>query len=571
MSKITKESFEAFVQKEFPGREYKWDYHNNQGYMYIQAGTVKKFSGSDVHYEFYDGQVRVHIEGERWLWLRNELYNSLHKLPELMGTVWNKRQNCQWILISQEDDIFNLFRKIRDVVEPALVAYENGIDYMSSNKDNVSYSEYNVNDIYHLSLCIPDYQRIYSWEEEKVKNLLDDIANIKISHYHIGAIILHKNCEKYDIVDGQQRLVTLAIIKYVLNPEDNDVAKFLDNEYNSIEAQNRIRLNHLFIINYFKKNQNKEIIRNNIQKVLFSVLIISDNEHLDLAFHFFSNTNSRGKKLTDYDLLKPHHLRYIPSDLVEQQMHLSKMWDKMISRNRYLERDYRTDIDYVRVFELCLFRLRKWSYQDSCDISTDHYLKKEFEAAPIIDEIPPFGEKFSFNEPIQGGQHFFAYVETFLEKYKNFPQKTIIKELFGREGSHSWYGNVIEALSFCYYVKFGEAYSNEALMSIVRYVSAIRFSKGKAKETTILKWVCESKIVLMIEHATSPTLFLASIEKAIDYIRTDEIEEAIKGIRKDFYERCKRLSEQLSKESNVQYYKDYFKKRYENGTICINS
>ena len=161
--------------------------------------------------------------------------------------------------------------------------------------------------------------------------------------------------------------------------------------------------------------------------------------------------------------------------------------------------------------------------------------------------------------------------KTFLEKYKNFPQKTIIKELFGREGSHSWYGNVIEALSFCYYVKFGEAYSNEALMSIVRYVSAIRFSKGKAKETTILKWVCESKIVLMIEHATSPTLFLASIEKAIDYMSPPEKEEAIKGIRKDFYERCKRLSEQLSKESNVQYYKDYFKKRYENGTICINS
>lgn len=568
MSKITKESFEAFVQKEFPGREYKWDYHNNQGYMYIQAGTGKKFSGSDVHYEFCDGQVRVHIEGEHWWWLRNELYNIFHKLPELMGTVWQKRQNCQWILISQEEDIFNKFRKIRDVVEPALAAYERGIEYIYTNKDNVSYSEYNVNNIYSLSLNIPDYQRIYSWKEEQVKTLLDDIANIKISHYHIGAIILHKNCEKYDIVDGQQRLVTLSIIKYVLNPDDKDIATFLNNKYDSTEAQNRIQLNHQFIIDYFRNNQNKEIIGNNLQKILFSVLIISDNEHLDLAFHFFSNTNSRGKKLTDYDLLKPHHLRYIPSDLVEQQMHLSKMWDKMISRNRHLERDYRTDIDYVRVFELCLFRLRKWSYQDSCDTSTDHYLKKEFEAAPIIDEIPPFGEKFSFNEPIQGGQHFFAYVETFLEKYKNFPHKNIIKELFGREGSHSWYGNVIEALSFCYYVKFGEAYSNEALMSIVRYVSAIRFSKGKAKETTILKWVCESKIVLMIEHATSPTLFLASIEKAIDFIRTDEKEEANKGIRKDFYERCKKLSEQLSKESNVQYYKNYFTKRY--GTISVN-
>ena len=108
MSQITKESFEAFVQKEFPGREYKWDYNNGHGYMYIQAGTGLKFSGSDVHYEYSNGQIKIHIEGGQWWWLRQNLFPLLSKHKELRGEVWQKRQNCQWILDSDEDDILVL-------------------------------------------------------------------------------------------------------------------------------------------------------------------------------------------------------------------------------------------------------------------------------------------------------------------------------------------------------------------------------------------------------------------------------------------------------------------------------
>ena len=41
MVDLTKEEFEEFAKKEFPGRDYKWEYDGNSGYFYIQAGTGK--------------------------------------------------------------------------------------------------------------------------------------------------------------------------------------------------------------------------------------------------------------------------------------------------------------------------------------------------------------------------------------------------------------------------------------------------------------------------------------------------------------------------------------------------
>ena len=73
-------------------------------------------------------------------------------------------------------------------------------------------------DIVSLPLAIPSYQRIYCWEENNVKCLLDDIfshldnqGNGRIP-YRLGTIILHYNNNKYDIIDGQQRLITLSLL-----------------------------------------------------------------------------------------------------------------------------------------------------------------------------------------------------------------------------------------------------------------------------------------------------------------------------------------------------------------------
>ena len=571
MVEITKEEFEEFAKQKFPGRAIYYTDH----YCYIQAGTGKH-SADELHYEFIDGRVRLHIEGDNWWWLRQNLYNRLARHEELQGTVWNKRQNCQWILTSQKDDIFKMFCRIRDIVEPEIIEYEQAL----SSSNDVDFSQKSINEILTFNLNIPDYQRIYCWEEEQVITLLNDIESITTSSYYLGNIILCKNEGKYDIVDGQQRLVTLSILRYLLLKEENDL---LSCSFESLEAQQHVIANGEIIRKYLNDKSKKSVIEENINKITVGVLIIQNN-NLDLSFTFFNNSNSRGKQLTDYDLLKPHHLRYIPADYEAQQELYAAQWDKMIGACKLLtdnmeNREKRQEADYIHVFELYLYRLRHWARVKDCEES-GRFIYPEFKSSPYIEEIPPFGEKFNYHEPIQGGQHFFEYVEHFVQKYQEF---TTTKAVDNNESnvyrilcnhftgySDKWYRYVMEALIFCYYLKFGNRFIYEAALSIVRYISQIRFEKGRAYEPTIVNYAKDSGIVLMIEQATSPTFFLAEIEIAVNRLRRID---GLEGIRSAFREKCKSTSGQLSEHCISKTYcvskkdKDYyFNTRYESIT-----
>lgn len=72
---------------------------------------------------------------------------------------------------------------------------------------------------------IPAYQRPYSWDDEQVGQLLDDLVGAIDSDdpatntpYFLGSIVLIKHPDKReaDVVDGQQRLTTLTIMFAVL-------------------------------------------------------------------------------------------------------------------------------------------------------------------------------------------------------------------------------------------------------------------------------------------------------------------------------------------------------------------
>ncbi|MFW6213770.1 MAG: DUF262 domain-containing protein, partial [Spirochaetota bacterium] len=63
---------------------------------------------------------------------------------------------------------------------------------------------------------IPDYQRGYSWGEENVKDLLNDIERTRrrsLVHY-TGTIVAKwdKNASVFEVVDGQQRLTTILLL-----------------------------------------------------------------------------------------------------------------------------------------------------------------------------------------------------------------------------------------------------------------------------------------------------------------------------------------------------------------------
>lgn len=76
-------------------------------------------------------------------------------------------------------------------------------------------------------LRIPAYQRPYAWTPEIALQLVDDVKDARTKRnafnvpYVLGAIILHKRRDVFgsfvfDVVDGQQRLLTLRMIAAII-------------------------------------------------------------------------------------------------------------------------------------------------------------------------------------------------------------------------------------------------------------------------------------------------------------------------------------------------------------------
>ena len=352
--------------------------------------------------------------------------------------------------------------------------------------------------------------------------------------------------------------------------------QLLTERFNSVEAQKYVGYNRYIIEMYLDrhfpdKEKLPEIAENVMDNISFDVLIIEDSS-LELAYTFFSTQNARGKSLTDYELLKSHHLRFIPENYESQQRHLAKMWDNLLVKSERDDGDKSVSI----VLGIYLYCLRKWTHNQYWYIHETNRIKHEFEAAPTIPEIPPFGEKFDFMDPIQGGPHFFAFVNAFIQHYSHFTETQQYNILWktiscsglidikinnstqtlveGKKRTHWWYGDVIATFLFAYYLKFGNQYLSEALTCITRIVSQYRYEKSKANKQSIMDRACEIGIIGMINQATSPTFFLANVCIIIEHL--PYFDHSLKGIRADYFNREK----QLYQENEKHYLVDSFKK-----------
>lgn len=58
------------------------------------------------------------------------------------------------------------------------------------------------------SFVIPLYQREYKWKSEKIETLIKDIIS---RDKFLGIVILDYVDNKYEIIDGQQRLTTIFL------------------------------------------------------------------------------------------------------------------------------------------------------------------------------------------------------------------------------------------------------------------------------------------------------------------------------------------------------------------------
>src|SRR6478735_7524850 len=85
---------------------------------------------------------------------------------------------------------------------------------------------------------IPDYQRPFSWTQDNLSDLIDDLIEApKTSDYFLGTLVLHAvavedGVRTFDVVDGQQRLTAICILLACLR----DSEAFKDDE----DMQNQI-------------------------------------------------------------------------------------------------------------------------------------------------------------------------------------------------------------------------------------------------------------------------------------------------------------------------------------------
>ncbi len=204
-----------------------------------------------------------------------------------------------------------------------------------------------VGDLLEQNLRIPHYQRPYSWEPATALQLLDDIRDAKIDPersgvpYVLGAVILHKSDTSMDVVDGQQRLLTLRMILLLLEPTDEfGHHEYADNPIGRVWRKLRLHIDDASIAD---RSALARFIRSRCE------LVRIETDDIDEAFRVFDSQNYRGKSLAPHDLLKAHHLREMRGESAAMEAAVVETWESV------------ADDELDRLFSIYLYRIARWS------------------------------------------------------------------------------------------------------------------------------------------------------------------------------------------------------------------
>jgi len=186
---------------------------------------------------------------------------------------------------------------------------------------------------------IPSFQRKYVWRENEWEDLFNDIINISVSKnsHFMGSILLKEQKDYFEIIDGQQRFITIILfikafekiykissknrIEKILlnnlevNDKDNVFASIINDTFiEDLKTTNNNSQNLKDAFIYFKKRlSEKKIFGKNIKsdfkiyqiliRLIFVEIIIDTNSN---PYLIFETLNARGVELNISDLVKNH-------------------------------------------------------------------------------------------------------------------------------------------------------------------------------------------------------------------------------------------------------------------------
>ena len=280
------------------------------------------------------------------------------------------------------------------------------------------------------NLRIPSYQRPYKWNRKHIRNLFYDLRDaMGKKEYQIGSVILHENDRYLDIVDGQQRLISISLFLHLLDDLENykgakqlmSAAEFGELScYHASENYNEWEN----LTQLVGENHAKDICNFLLENCSVSVITMPQ-ERLSEAFQLFDSQNNRGKSLEPHDLLKAYHLRKQDSE----DERIVEKWEQFVEDK---------DLSLKELFDKHLFRMRRWSRGET-GLTNKRYGSYLRFTEDFIDDFKgvdlnqnfPYLELYrhienlpmSITMPIIDGSKFFEYIESAhktIKEHKDF-------------------------------------------------------------------------------------------------------------------------------------------------------
>lgn len=437
------------------------------------------------------------------------------------------------------------------------------------------------------SLTIPQYQRPYKWTGKNINQLFSDIATHKDkSSYRLGTIVFHQEGDRNNIVDGQQRTITLllAALALIKLRRDGLDRKDLKEQLSTLERQMvnptfksaiskaNIHSNYLEITRIVRRSdfteEHIDFLLNKCAVVTFALNDVSE------AFQFFDSQNARGRDLEPHDLLKAFHLREFSAGDEPLKSQTVGRWENSETQ------------ELAALFSQYLYRIRNWSKGASA-----RYFGKEDTALfkgvnletvaryPYVEQLRmahrfvdhyngqyerqidgrDLGFPFHLDQIIINGRRFFEMTAHYQEAVALFNEgslsssksianekldgfaRSIVDTINAYEGHNRTGDRYVRIIFDClliYYIdKFGYVDISRAIEKIFIWAYSLRLKMQVVQLASMDNHVLEQNLFRLIKEATRPSDFIncsLPVLEAKKSTRTEEIEKLFRDM--SYYE-----------------------------------
>lgn len=408
------------------------------------------------------------------------------------------------------------------------------------------------------SLTIPQYQRPYKWTGKNINQLFSDIAAHKDkSSYRLGTIVFHQEGGRKNIVDGQQRTITLLLTvrALIVRRRDKLDRKDLKEQLGALDkamvnpsftsaiSKANLYNNYLEISRIIDRSdfteEHIDFLLNKCAVVTFTLIDVSE------AFQFFDSQNARGRDLEPHDLLKAFHLREFSVEDEPLKVQTVGRWENSETE------------ELSALFAQYLYRIRNWS-----NGATARYFGKEDTALfkgvnletvaryPYVEQLRMahhfvdhyngqyerridgrgLGFPFHLDQIIINGRRFFEMTAHYQEKVSLFNKRSASSSQFigseklgglagrimdtintyeGRNRTGDGYVRTIFDCLLIYYIdKFGHVEISRAIEKIFIWAYSLRLKMQAVQLASMDNHVLEHNLFRLIKDATRPGDFI---------------------------------------------------------------